>query len=43
MLYIHRAGEDSIMFGRYREALSGYRDRLPEAVARFAPMRSASF
>jgi hypothetical protein len=36
MLHIHRAGEDSIMFGRYLEALAGYRERLPEAVARFA-------
>jgi hypothetical protein len=36
MLYIHRAGDESIMFGRYLEALSTYRSRLPEAVAHFA-------
>lgn len=36
MLYIYRDGEDSILFGRYIEALADFRDRLPEAVARFA-------
>lgn len=36
MLYIYRDGEDSIMFGRYIEALSAFRDRLPAAVAEFA-------
>lgn len=36
MLYIHRDGEDSIMFGRYLEALATFLDRLPSHIAEFA-------
>jgi len=36
MRYIHRDGDDSIMFGRYLEALATYRAKLPEGVAQFA-------
>jgi hypothetical protein len=35
MRYIHRDGDDSIMFGRYLEALATYRAQLPEGVARY--------